>query len=522
MNDVWLRGVEDKYPKELLEGRINAEASVIGVLWQDPLILDEISLSSADFLSKDGRFYFGVEKHLRSKNLNEFDEVAVISNLSEEALEKFNERGGYKAIDNMASVVSLKNKDSILDELYRYNTILRLYDVGFNLTKKIQIGKKEMTPLEFSKNLTSTELVEWYETQLNKMYVGGYDVKLLEDVDIEITDEFLESLENAEEYGTPYAYAGKDINGDNMNVFPYLSSLTLGFTRQASHYIAGFSSSGKTAMWCSIAMSMALQEKILILCNEQSSKVWKINMILFILYKHFKEYGITKSSLMAGKLTDENKRMLQKAKDYFNEHYKGRMHFIQLSENSFDVVKSKIRFYALQYGYSMVIFDTLKISDSNKRDGNLAAWEELVQYSRDLDILAKKFNLIMCASVQLAQSQKGALFLDSNMLSGAKGMVEQLDTLLCIRDVYKDELDQSSKYFCHPYQVVRDENGNSVTKDYLCDPKYPWKFCFLAKSRNSENSTSSGSALMFRFNGRYATFSECCWGKPKHGFIGSN
>lgn len=522
MNDVWLRGVEDKYPKELLEGRINAEASVIGVLWQDPLILDEISLSSADFLSKDGRFYFGVEKHLRSKNLNEFDEVAVINNLSEEALEKFNERGGYKAIDNMASVVSLKNRDSILDELYRYNTILRLYDAGFNLTKKIQIGKKEMTPLEFSKNLTSTELVEWYETQLNKMYVGGYDVKLLEDVDIEITDEFLESLEDAEEYGTPYAYAGKDINGDNMNVFPYLSSLTLGFTRQASHYIAGFSSSGKTAMWCSIAMSMALQEKILILCNEQSSKVWKINMILFILYKHFKEYGITKSSLMAGKLTDENKRMLQKAKDYFNEHYKGRMHFIQLSENSFDVVKSKIRFYALQYGYSMVIFDTLKISDSNKRDGNLAAWEELVQYSRDLDILAKKFNLIMCASVQLAQSQKGALFLDSNMLSGAKGMVEQLDTLLCIRDVYKDELDQSSKYFCHPYQIVRDESGNSVTKDYLCDPKYPWKFCFLAKSRNSENSTSSGSALMFRFNGRYATFSECCWGKPKHGFIGSN
>lgn len=522
MNDVWLRGVEDKYPKELLEGRINAEASVIGILWQDPLILDEISLSSADFLSKDGRFYFGVEKHLRSKNLNEFDEVAVISNLSEETLEKFNELGGYKAIDNMASVVSLKNRDSILDELYRYNTILRLYDAGFNLTKKIQIGKKEMTPLEFSKNLTSTELVEWYETQLNKMYVGGYDVKLLEDTDIEITDEFLESLENAEEYGTPYAYAGKDINGDNMNVFPYLSSLTLGFTRQASHYIAGFSSSGKTAMWCSIAMSMALQEKILILCNEQSSKVWKINMILFILYKHFKEYGITKSSLMAGKLTDENKKMLQKAKDYFNEHYKGRMHFIQLSENSFDVVKSKIRFYALQYGYSMVIFDTLKISDSNKRDGNLAAWEELVQYSRDLDILAKKFNLIMCASVQLAQSQKGALFLDSNMLSGAKGMVEQLDTLLCIRDVYKDELDQSSKYFCHPYQVVRDENGNSTTKDYLCDPKYPWKFCFLAKSRNSENSTSSGSALMFRFNGRYATFSECCWGKPKHGFIGSN
>jgi replicative DNA helicase len=522
MNDIWLRGVEDKYPKELLEGRINAEASVIGILWKDPLILDEVSLSSTDFLSKDGRFYFGIERQLRAKNLNEFDEVAVISNLSEETLEQFNERGGYKAIDNIATIVSLKNRDSILDELYKYNTILKLHDSGFNLTKKIQIGKREMAPLDFFKSLTSVEVVEWYEAQLNKMYAGGYDVKLLEDVDIEITDEFLESLANAEEYGTPYAYAGEDINGDTMNVFPYLSSLTLGFTRQASHYIAGFSSSGKTAMWCSIAMAMAKEEKILIICNEQSSKVWKINMILFILYKHFKEYGITKSNLMAGKLTDENKAMLQKAKKYFNDNYKGRMHFIQLSENSFDVVKAKIRFYALQYGYSMVIFDTLKISDSNKRDSNVAAWEELVQYSRDLDILAKKLNLIMCASVQLTQSQKGSLFLDSNMLSGAKGMVEQLDTLLCLRDVYKEELDPMSKYFCHPYQMKKDNDGNVVAQDYLCDPKYAWKFCFLAKSRNSENSNSSGSALMFKFNGRYATFSECCWGKPKHGFIGTN
>lgn len=520
MKDIWLVGVEDKYPKELLDGRINAEANVIGILWQDPLILDEVSLSASDFLSKDGRFYFGIEKQLRSKNLNEFDEVAVISNLPEEVLGKFDERGGYKKINDMASVVSLKNRDSILDELYRYNTILRLYDAGFNLTKKIQIGKKEMTPLEFSKSLTSTELVEWYETQLNKMYSGGYDVKLLEDSDIEITDDFLESLENAEEYGTPYAYAGKDINGDNMNVFPYLSSLTLGFKKACSHYLAGFSSSGKTSMWCSIVMSMALEEKVLIICNEQSSRVWKINMILFILYKHFRFTGITKSNLMAGRLDDDDKKMLKKAQDYFNKHYKGRIHFIQLAENSFDVVKSKIRFYALQYNYSMVVFDTLKISDSNRRDNNMAAWEELVQYSRDLDILAKKMNLIMCASVQLAQSQKGALFLDSNMLSGAKGMVEQLDTLLCIRDAYKDELDPNSKFYCSPYQVVKDEvTGKFTEKTYLCDPKSSWKFCFLAKSRNSENSTSSGSALMFNFLGQYSSFKEVCWGRPKHGWI---
>lgn len=522
---IWIAGVEEKCPEELLDGRLNAEASTIGLIWRDPLLLEEVKLKGSDFLSIDGRFYFEVAKHLRSKGLNEFDEVAVISNLPKETLDKFNQNGGMKAIEKIASVVSQKNKDSILDSLYSYNVLLRLYNDGFNLTKEVTIGKKKMTPLEFfhKQNFTSTEIVEWFDTRLNRMYEGGYETKLLQDEDIVITDEFLESLTNAEEYGTPYAYAGEDIDGNNMNVFPFLSSLTLGFSKGASHYISGFSSSGKTAMWCSIIMSLARQEKVLVICNEQSSKVWKINMLLFILYKHYRYKSITKSNLLSGRLTNEHKEMLQKAKNYFNEHYKGRIHFIQLAENSIEVVKSKVRFYVLQYGYSCVIFDTLKIADTNRRDRDVAAWEELVQYSRDLDILAKKYNIIMCASVQLAQGQKGSLFLDSNMLSGAKGIVEQLDTLLALRDVYKEELDQNNKLYCHPYQLIKDDTtGKYIEKDYYCDPKYSWKMCFLAKSRNSENSTSSGSVLMFRFNGAYATFSECCWCRPKHGVISGN
>lgn len=521
MMDVWISGVKDKYPEELLQGRINAEASVIGLIWQDPLILDETKLSSKDFLSQDGRFYFEVAKHLRSKSVVDFDEVAVMSNLEQDVLDKFQSLGGFKEISNIASIISMKNKDSILDALQKCNVILKLYNRGFNLTKEMTIGNKKITPLDYFKTLRSNEIVDWYQAQLTKVYEGGYDVNLLEDEDIEITEDFITSLENAEEYGIPYDTAGQDINGEDMNVFPFLSSLTLGFKKQCSHYLAGFSSSGKTAMWCSIAMSMALKEKILIICNEQSSKVWKINMLLFVLYKHFHYTSVTKSKLMSGEFKNdlENVEMVNKAKDYFNEKYKGRIHFIQLAENNFDLVKSKIRYFALQKNYGQVIFDTLKIADSNRRNDNLAAWEELVQYSRDLDILAKKLNLCMCCSVQLAQNQKGNLFLDSNMLSGAKGMVEQLDTLLCIRDVYKEELDPSSKFYCAPFQRVKNADGKWEEQPYQCDPQFSWKFCFLAKARNAENSNSSGCAIMLKFFGAMAVWSEPCWGRPKHGYI---
>ena len=71
-------------------------------------------------------------------------------------------------------------------------------------------------------------------------------------------------------------------------------------------------------------MSMALSEKVLIICNEQSSKVWKMNMLLFILYKYYHYTDITKNKLMSGTFKNNPKQveMINKAKDYFNEHYK--------------------------------------------------------------------------------------------------------------------------------------------------------------------------------------------------------
>lgn len=524
MTDVWISGVTEKYPESILSGRLNAEASTIGLIWKDPLILDETKLSAKDFLSIDGRFYFEVAKQLRSKNVVDFNEVAVISNLEKNVLEKFQAQGGWKEIDKIASVVSEKNRDSILDSLSKCNIIQRLYNRGFNLEKEMVIGNKKMTPLEYFKGLKSNQIIDWFEAQLCKVYDGGYGTNLLEDEDIVITDEFLQHLADSKEYGIPYAKAGKDCDGkEDINVFPYLSSLTLGFTKRASHYVAGFSSCGKTSFWSSVTMSLALSEKVLIICNEQSSLVWKMNMLLFILYKYYHYTDVTKNKLMSGSFKKDPKQleMVNKAKDYFNEHYKGRIHFIQLSENNFDIVKSKIRYYALQMSYGAVIFDTLKISDSNRRNDSLAGWEELVQYSRDLDILAKKLNICMCCSVQLAQNQKGNLFIGSQMLSGAKGMVEQLDTLLCLRDVYKEELDpNNSKFYCAPFQYKKNEATGVVEEvPYTCSPDSSWKMCFLAKSRNSENSDSSGKALLLKFFGPMAVWSEPCWARPKHGYI---
>ena len=91
-------GVLDKYPEELLTNRINIESCVIACIWKDVLLIDESNLSSKDFVTVDGRYYYSLASHLRRKNLNVLDEVAVAANLTEEMADAWTERGGWKTI----------------------------------------------------------------------------------------------------------------------------------------------------------------------------------------------------------------------------------------------------------------------------------------------------------------------------------------------------------------------------------------------------------------------------------------
>ena len=46
------------------------------------------------------------------------------------------------------------------------------------------IGKTKTTPLEYFRGLKANQVIDWYESQLCKVYDGGYDVNLLEDEDV--------------------------------------------------------------------------------------------------------------------------------------------------------------------------------------------------------------------------------------------------------------------------------------------------------------------------------------------------
>ena len=150
MNNLYISGVIDTIPKELLEGRINVEANVIGSMVNDMLLVEDTNIDSSKFLTRDARLVYGILKTLREKKCTIFDEVSVLTYASDDVKGKLEEIGGFRAVKNMADCVNNQNYEAYLDDLLKSNMIIDMHKFGFNLLEPIKYeGKTSTNPLAF-------------------------------------------------------------------------------------------------------------------------------------------------------------------------------------------------------------------------------------------------------------------------------------------------------------------------------------------------------------------------------------
>ena len=516
--NIFLSG-SDKYPESLLSGRVEVEGNVISCIYKDLLLLDETKLKPEDFISTDGRFYYSLAKYIKSKNFVSIDEITILSSVTETVAQGFQERGGWSTIQNLIDIINDKNWDTYLDILYRENIILTLHDGGFNLLKLIDDNNKQIIPLNLFRKMDSESVLDYYENLLSRMSTGNSS-KVLEEGDLEITDEFIEEIQSGAESGVPFDLCGKDCNGEDIKCLSYTSNQIGGLLRGALHMLGGFSSSGKTTLVVTILMALAYRgEKILIITNEQKSTVFKIQFITWILAKKFKYFGVTKRKIKnKDELTEEDKLYIKKAQKLWNDEFKSSFKFIQIADADINLVKKKVRYYALSKGFTVYLYDTFKCEFSD--DKNDQNWLNLIKDSRELDKIAKKYDLIGIANIQLTQALFGTLFLDASTLSQSKQVKETLETLLLIRPVFSEELDKTHKYYCRPFRRVKKE-GKWCEEEYRVDETAVYRMLFFEKNRNGENSSDTGVCLLLKFHGNTGTFSESAYARVKHGRIGT-
>lgn len=515
----FLIGIKEKYPPQILKGRIDIEGNVISCFFKDMLLLDDVKgeLENKNFISSDGRFYFEMLVKLRQKNISSLDEISILtSDLSEATLERYEEMGGWETIQHMIDVINMNNYETYIDLLYRENIICNMHLDGFNLLSPIDLNGKKIVPLKLLRRMTAEQVLDWYEARLST-YGTGYSSKVLEEEEIDFTDEFFEKCSTGEENGIPFASAGFDVNGDEINCFPFLSNQISGLLPGTLTMMGGYSSTGKSTWWVTVIMALLNQgRKVLIISNEEDIKKFKIKFTVWYLGKHNRYFKLTKKKLTNGNITEEDKKQLKEFQKTWRAQYKGRVKFIAIADANMGLVKKKIRENVLRHGYDTVLYDTLKIDFSTSSDTRQDL--SLVQDSRTLDAIAKKYNIIMLASLQLAIHTMGKLFLDSSVLSNSKQIKEVLENLFLMRNVYEEEFNPKSKYYCRPFQL-KNVNDKWIEEPFEPDTNAVWRMVFADKTRSGTNSSDTGKAYLLKFDGEHSIFRECAQCYPKHGQI---
>ena len=517
----FITGVEAKYDKRLLQGRIENEGNLIGCFLNDVTLLQDAKLSPKQFLTSDGRFYYSLISSLVNKGYGVIDEVGVLSAIGdkEDILEAFNKRGGYDTLEHLASVVNKINFDAYLEQFNKSNLLCEMHLDGWNLFNEITIKNKKVVPFDLFQKMKTTDIVDFWDSKLASYNLGS-DADVCEEEDIFFEDDWEDNLELESEMGVPYDVCGVDVNGKPINGFKFLSNQTLGLHKGGLMMLAGFSGCGKSTAFVTLIMALLYRgEKIVILSNEERCQAFKVKFMSFLLARHNRYRNATKSKLSVGDLTNEDRAEIKKAKKYFNDNFKGSLKFISLNTNDIHLIKKKIRDAHLREGYTGFLLDTFKLNDS-AFDGDMRQDLSLVKDSRELHSLAKKYNLIGMCSCQCGERFKGMLTLNASVLANSKQSKEILNLLLMCRSLYPEELDPKSKYYCEPFRLIPEPNGKGWREEpYEVDKSGTYLVVAVEKNRYGTDTSSNSISYLLQFEGHLSTFREVAQIRTKHGMI---
>jgi energy-coupling factor transporter ATP-binding protein EcfA2 len=509
----FITGVKEKYPKELLEGRLGIEGNCVFSFWKDPNLFKEYKeITTEYFLSEDARFYFSLGKQI-SKLYNVFDEVSVISFLGENDVlsSGFEERGGYDVVFNTMEMLNSNNVEQYIDLLNRENILLKLYDEGFNLLNEIILNGKPIIPIKLLRKMSAAETLQFYESRISNI---GIRVKSndMEISDLGIEDDFEEKLESGMFMGIPFDIGGFS-QKDNSTIYasPLLSNISMGVNKGELTLVGGFSGSGKTSLsFSNFIMPLVYRgEKVVITANEQRKIAWQILLIVYTLVNHFKYFNLTRKKLKSGQFTEEDRKMIRLAKEFINTNYKNSIKFVKTFDyNVRDIVREQKRLH-LNDGYSSFLYDTFKAEDSSDMS---AARGSMVEDSKVLFQFASKYNVPQIITAQLATYLEKTSWLTSQCLASSKQTKEVCSEIFLMRKCINEiELNPESKHYIKPYRLKK-ESGKWKKDFFEIDYNMGGQFriVFVDKTRNDEDS----KAILYKYDGHINIWHELGFCSP--------
>ena len=314
--------------------------------------------------------------------------------------------------------------------------------------------------------------------------------------------------------------------------FPILTSVFKGIRKGETMAFAMPSNSGKSRFTIDLAAHTALvhKKKVLIISNEMSEEKMKLCLITTIINNpeiqklHGYEISKTEGELLEFKFraddpkkvdVDEKGFIIRKKDekqgdfvnrlmkestefkntvaitDWANKEIKNSIYFINITDHTNDELKKVIMNYYYKEQIEYVFYDTLKTDTAN-----IGVPEEIKRTATILSNLAQNFNIYICSTLQLAESDTLPVNLDVNDLAVSRTVKEVLDTLCLIKQINRDTLKN------YEYSLKEVDTKFYDLKKYD-DPDVRYYACVVDKNRAGAKPT-----LVFRLNLAYNVWNE--------------
>ena len=496
---------DDTYPKEL--SNIQLERTFIGLLLENPKLISKYYFIFDICMFEDDEM-LNIYKSIL------YNEGAKYS--SERAKDRFNFSKDTEEVYELKNelIKEVQNSEYDIEKIYTELRKLFIIRKAYIETpeKNIQDKIVEITQYELYDKMSSEEV----ESTIEQVRVTQ---KFKQSVLSDELVEFLESGENELANGLSYP-------------FPIITEVFKGIRKGETMAFAMPSNSGKSRLTTNLAAYTALvhKKKVLVISNEMSEEKMKLCLITTIINHpeiqkiHGQEVNVSEGELLEFKFRPDNKKDAKldengyilkepgetqkqfvkrlttissdfnkviKAIDWASKQIKNSIYFINITDHTNDELKKVIINYYYKEHIEYVFYDTLK-TDTN----NIGNPEEIKKTATILSNLAQNFNIFICSSLQLAESQTSPINLDVNDLAVSRTVKEVLDTLCLFKQISRDSLDE------YEYSLKEvDTKFFDLEKSENPDVRY--YACVIDKNR-----AGAKPKLVFKLNLAYNSWEE--------------
>lgn len=511
--------IEDSgiYPKEL--SNIDLEKRYMGMLLNDP--------------KQIVKFYFKFDEC--------YFEDADVLNAYKSVL--FTEGGAYSSEEAKANFNFARDNE----ESYKFKAELKeeMANSEYNM-EKVYIELKKLFVLRKSYLAIPIKNIQEKVVEITQYIL--YDKMSVEEVEAAIqqvndTERFKRAVLTSNL--TSFLEAGENNLRNGLELpFPIMTKVFKGVRKGETMAIAMPSNSGKSRLTVNIAAHVALvhKKKVLVISNEMSEEKMRLCLITTIINnKAFQklhgqqDLKKTEGELLEFKFraddpnkteVDDDGFVLRKqgekqgdfvkrlsevssefkktiaVTDWANQEIKNSIYFINITDHTNDELKKVIMNYYYKEQIEYVFYDTLKTDTAN-----IGIGEELKKTATILSNLAQNFNMFICSTLQLAESNTLPVNLNVNDLAVSRTVKEVLDTLSLMKQINRDTL-QNYEYSLEEV----DTKFFDLKKEKNPDVRY--YACVIDKNRAGAKPT-----LVFRLNLAYNVWEELGYLRLKQGKV---